>query len=235
MVSPGEGYRDSSENAELALSGDDSLPWLESDEYDPDEGAVDTARIIGFAAILLVILATAIGGIWWYSNNVLGGQILADGSTIEALAGPYKERPEDAGGKEFAGTGNVAPAVGEGIMREGQLAERPMPQPVPATAPTSGGPPRPSIETRSSEEAPVEQAGVGVQVGAYGTRAAAEAGWSTLLRQTDVLSGVGHRVVKGQADIGTVYRLQAVAADASTARALCEALKADGVACQVKR
>jgi len=41
-------------------------------------------------------------------------------------------------------------------------------------------------------------------------------------------------VLQGTADIGTVYRLQAVAPDAAAANALCATLKASGVACQVK-
>jgi hypothetical protein len=41
-------------------------------------------------------------------------------------------------------------------------------------------------------------------------------------------------VVEGQADIGTVYRLQAITADAGAAHALCSQLKAAGLACQVK-
>lgn len=234
MGSSGDGYSSANHDAELALSNDDSLPWLESDEYDPDEGGVDTARIVGFAIILLTLLMFAVGGTWYYSNYLSGERIVADGSTIEAPAGPYKLRPEDAGGKEFAGTGNVAPEVGEGITREAQLAERPAPPAVAVRAPTDGAP-RPQIATRSSDEAAPAAGGIGVQVGAYGSRAAAEAGWATLLRQTEVLNGVSHRVVKGQADIGTVYRLQAVASDLVAARTLCQALEADGVACQVKR
>lgn len=232
MVSPGEERFDGQE-AELALSGDDSLPWLESDEYDPDEGAVDTARIVGFAAILLAILATAIGGVWWYSNRMTAAEIVADGSTIEAPEGPYKERPEDAGGKTFAGTGNVAPAVGEGVAGESVLAE------VEATTapiiPAPDAAPRPSISTVGSENEPTEPQGVGVQVGAYGSRANAEAGWATLRRQTTLLNDVRYRIVRGQADIGTVYRLQAITSDLAAARELCNALKSDGLACQVKR
>lgn len=218
-------------DAELALSGNDSLPWLESDEYDPEEGAVDTTRIVTFAALLLLLLVAVIGGVWWYSNRVAGEQIVADGSTIEAPSGPYKERPEDAGGKTFAGTGNVAPQVGEGISREAVLAEGTGAQ----SAPETSAVPRPVIATRSSDEPAAAQDGVAVQVGAYGRRSAAETGWATLLRQTTLLNGVRHRVVQGQADIGTVYRLQAIAADLSAARELCNALKADGIACQVKQ
>ena len=77
--------------------------------------------------------------------------------------------------------------------------------------------------------------GVGVQVAAYSSNAAAEAGWAKLSAQhAAILSGVRHRVVEGTADIGKVYRLQAVASDAAAANALCGRLKAAGTPCQVK-
>ena len=220
MAWPG-GEDQHSEEAELALDNGDGLPWLESGEEDYEEGAVDTGKIITFAVIVLVVLAAGIGGFWWYTNRVNGAEHIADGSTIRAPEGPYKEKPEDAGGKTFAGTGNIAPAVAEGEQREVRLAKEDAPGP--------------SIATLSSDAKPVESDGVGVQVGAYGTRARAEAGWVTLRSQTTLLNGYRHRVIKGQADIGTVYRLQAVTDDLAAARALCDALKTDGLACQVKR
>ena len=76
--------------------------------------------------------------------------------------------------------------------------------------------------------------GVGVQVGAYANKAAAEAGWNTLKTQYEPLAGMSHRVVQGKADIGTVYRLQAAGGDKAGAQALCGRLKAAGIACQVK-
>ena len=218
-------------NNELALDSDDSLPWLESDEYDPDEGAVDTSRIVTFAGVLLLLLVVGIGGVWWYSNNLQGEQIVADGSTIKAPEGPYKERPANPGGKEFAGTGNVAPGVGEGVSAETQLAEAETSTPI--AAPTSA--PRPTITTHSDEGSTAADSGAAVQVGAYGSRAKAEAGWSTLRGQTTLLNGVRYRIVQGQADIGTVYRLQALPGDLAAARTLCTGLKADGVACNIKQ
>ena len=73
-----------------------------------------------------------------------------------------------------------------------------------------------------------------MQLAAYGTRARAEQGWSDVTRRTDALSGVKYRIVEGKVDIGTVYRLQAVAGSRAEADRLCAALKADGVDCQVK-
>ncbi len=241
-----------SDAAELDLSEEESLPWLESDEED-DDGGVDTARIIGFTAILLVVLAGVIGAVWFVTNKTGDQELVADGSTIVAPEGPYKERPDDPGGKEFAGTGNVAPAVGEGQSRDGVVAEAGEGagsgaengagaggSDATGTASGSGsgansGSTGPAIATRSTEDKPAASSAVGVQVGAYGTRAKAEAGWVTLTRQTSVLSGVRHRVQKGEADIGTVYRLQALAGNLAAAQKLCSDLKADGVACQVKR
>jgi len=207
--------------------GDERLPWLESGDDEDSEGGVDTGRIVGFAMFAVLALAALVAGIWWFGNRGPDPELVADGSTIEAPAGPYKTRPADPGGKTFEGTGNVAPAVGEGRDTEGRIADaapRPsvdVPKPGPAAAP-------------AAMASAVPSAGIGVQVGAYSSKEAAEAGWQRLLSQTDKLQGVSHRVVQGRADIGTVYRLQAVPGDAAAASRLCTALKADGVACQVK-
>lgn len=212
---------------QLTLAGEEErLPWLESGDEDDGEGEVDTGRIFGFVLLAVLALAAFIGGIWWFGQRGEDPELVADGSTIEAPPGPYKERPADPGGKQFEGTGNLAPAVGEGERREGRLADA-APQPS-IDAPKPGPAP-------GASATPAAAGGVAVQVGAYSSKADAEAGWQKLLAQTDKLAGVSHRVVQGQADIGTVFRLQAMAGDAAAASRLCAALKGDGVACQVKR
>ena len=153
---------------------------------------------------------------------------MADGSVIEAPPGPYKTRPENPDGKRFEGTGNIAPAVGEGQTREGRLAQDTAAPPVAVEQPGDE-------EDEGKAEADAPRAGPVVQVAAYSSRADAQAGWQALMRQTEALAGVGHRIVEGQADIGTVYRLQATPGSLAAANALCTRLKADGLACQVKR
>ena len=227
---------------ELALSGDDSLPWLESDEFEDTSGELDTTRIIGLVVVMLALVGIGVGGAWWFANRDGGTEHVADGSTVAAPSGPYKVRPENPGGKEFEGTGSVASAVGEGQTREGTLREDTPDEPVTpsiATLPV-GEEPAPPVQTPTAApptvaDAPPDTGGISVQVGAYRSRERALAGWQTLQRQTTVLNGVDRRIVKGEADIGTVYRLQALPGDLAAARALCDALKADGVACQVKR
>jgi hypothetical protein len=210
---------------QLTLADEDErLPWLESGDDDEDEvGGVDTGRIVGFALFAALALAALVGGIWWFGQRGPEPELVADGSTIAAPVGPYKERPANPGGKTFEGTGNLAPAVGEGKTTEGRIAEEDAP--------------KPSVDTPKPGQtpAPVAAGGVGVQVGAYTNKETAEAGWQKLLSRTDKLAGVSHRVVEGKADMGIVYRLQAVAGDAAAASALCRALNADGIDCQVKR
>jgi len=205
---------------ELSLSEEEEpLPWLESGDYDDEEEGVDTGRIIGFVVMAALALAVLFGAIWFFSNQSTDPELIADGSTIEAPEGPTKEKPEVPGGRTFAGTGDVAPAVSEGQSREGRLAEQPAPKPTIDVATT--------INTAAT-------GGVAVQVGAYSTKASAETGWNVLNRQTDAIKGFKYRIVEGKADIGTVYRLQAVTADAAAAKSLCDTLRADGLACQVK-
>ena len=220
-----EGDTFTEEVEELSLSeGDEPLPWLESGDYETEDEGVDTGRIAGFVLIAALALAVLFGAIWFFSNRSADSELVADGSTIEAPEGPIKEKPENPGGRNFAGTGDVAPAVSEGQTREGRIAEQDVP--------------KPSIETAKPETAKpavlANSGGVGVQVGAYSNKASAETGWNALNRQTDVLQGFKHRIVEGQADIGTVYRLQAVVGDTAAAKSLCSKLRADGLACQVK-
>jgi hypothetical protein len=230
-------------DGELDLADTDSLPWLESDEDESDAGGLDAGQIMLFAAGLVALLGAVVGGVWYVSNRASGSEAVADGSVIEAPAGPIKERPEDPGGKTFDGTGSVAPVVGEGGSRPAVVAEPKLP-PLPGGTPgtkyvPAGAPPPAATKPVPAAGAPAAQApanaqGVGVQLAAYGTRARAEQGWSDVSRRTDALAGVKYRVVEGKVDIGTVYRLQAVAGSRAEAEKLCAALKADGVDCQVK-
>ena len=225
------------ESAELDLSDDDSLPWLEADEDDENAGAVDKAQIIGFAVVLLALLLGVVGAIYLMTNRGGDADLVADGSTIEAPAGPIKERPEDPGGKEFAGTGNVAPAVGEGQTPEGQIAS--------SDGTTGAGgkttpiadadtPEQPQPKPSPSQAAAQPTGGAYVQLAAYGSRARAEQGWNDLSRQTGALSGKRYRVVEASVNGANVYRLQVVASDRASAGELCAAIKADGLDCAVK-
>ncbi len=208
----------------------EQLPWLEGDDEDTDE-SVDSARIVGFALIGLILLAAIVGGIWYASRDRADPELIANGSVIEAPAEPYKARPEDPGGKVHEGTGDTSFAVAEGQSREVRVADRTVPKPSIDREQGSSQAKAPAA-TPKADAAPT--GGVGVQVAAYSDRASAERGWSQLSGRYSMLSGFKHRVVEGKADIGTVYRLQAVAGSTAAANDLCNQLKRAGAACQVK-
>lgn len=227
------------ESAQLALDDEgERLPWLESadDDYADFESG-EAPRMIGFIIMGLLALAVLGGGIWWYLHRGPDPALVADGSTIPAPPGPYKQAPSDPGGKTFAGTGDTSFAVSEGQNRPAQLggSEAPVASPPlpssPSPTPTKASTPAPVAKPTATPAKP----GIGVQVGAYSSQSSAEAGWTRLVAQANgLLDGVSHRVVAGSADIGTVYRLQAVAGDQAGASALCAKLKAQRIACQVK-
>ena len=216
------------ETERLALADEDErLPWLEGSEdgSDDDYAASDTSHTLRLGAMALAALVAIVGGIYWVSHRNPDPALVADGSLIQAEGKPYKEVPKDPGGKTFDGTGDTSFAVSEGKSKPAQMASSaaaPAPKPA-ATAAGNAAPPA------------AASGGVGVQVGAFSSKDAAETGWAKLAGQAGgALSGVSHRVIAGTADNGTIYRLQAVAPDAAAAGALCSKLKGAGISCQVK-
>ena len=211
---------DGAQSGQLELdNGDEQLPWLESDDDYAEEG-VDTARIVAFGLIIFVVLGLLLGGIWWWSNQNGDPSLEPDGSTIAAPEGDFRERPEDPGSRVFDGTGDVAPAVGEGQTRESVI--------------DSTQSPRPSVDSATTENTTTSATGVGVQIGAFQTRQSAERGWRVLVGQHSQLAGLQHRIVEGEAEFGTVFRLQAIAPDQAAADRLCTNLRSNGGSCQVK-
>lgn len=215
--------RDHVASQRLADDDADRVPWLQPPDDGGDDDAVDGGRIVRFALLPLAAIALAGGAVWYVSHRVTGPGP-ADGSLIRAEPGPYKVRPESPGGETFAGTGDSSFAVSEGENRGARLA--------PAGA--AAAPLAPEEAGGATEAAPAQH-GVGVQVGAYMDAAAAEAGWTALVQRNPALGAFQHRVVEGRADIGRVFRLQAVTANVAAATALCASLTARGQGCQVKR
>ena len=211
----------------LRLGDDDErLPWLESDDDYADD-SVDTKRIAIFGLVGLLAIVALIGLAWWALRDNPDAELQADGSTIQAPSEPFRARPADAGGIAADGTGDVSYEVGEGQDRETQLAASP-PPPAP-TASASAASTQPSIDRDQA----ADTGGVGVQVGAYSSRATAEAGWVQLTGQHEVLAGVSHRIVQAQVDGNTVYRLQAVSGTVAAGETLCRAIKSGGGDCRV--
>jgi len=223
-----DGPVEAEEQLDLA-DGDERLPWLESDDDDEHPG-VDTGRLVAFAAVGLLAVALVLGALWFLTRDTSDEELIADGSTIQAPDEPYRTRPADPGGREVAGTGDTSFEVAEGETVEGQIAgESPTPTPTDAPEPDVAPVATASPTATSTSDS------VGVQVGAYFSRAAAEAGWATLSGRIEALQGRSHRIIQGIADSGTVYRLQAIAGTVAEADALCRSIRSEGGDCQVKR
>ena len=236
---------DAADHGRLALGEDERLPWLDSAD-DVDHEPHDSGRMAGFVMLGLLALGALIGGIYWVSHGQSPSS-QADGSLIEASKAPYKVEPAQPGGKTFQGTGDSSYKVSEGKKPDGGPAAtgaKDSGEAKDAAAEKAGAAKAGDAkagDAKAGETKPAAapagaaaQGGVGVQIGAFSSHAAAEAAWSKLAAQYSALSGHGHRIVEGKADIGTVYRLQALAGDAGAATALCGTLQGAGLHCQVK-
>ncbi|WP_232493467.1 SPOR domain-containing protein [Novosphingobium kaempferiae] len=216
---------------QLALEEDVRLPWLEGDDEGFEEERSGIGQGVLLGALGLVALLVIGGGVVWAIKSRPDAPLVADGGVIAAPKTPYKVRPDNPGGEFVAGTGDTSFAVAEGQSRPVQI-DKSDDTPSPGFV-TTAAQPSDKPEAKATPTTPAVS-GVGVQVGAYASREQAEAGWNTLKTQHEPLAGVSHRIVQGKADIGIVYRLQAVPGDAAAARALCSGMKAAGMSCQVK-
>lgn len=223
---------DKGDSPGFALGEDERLPWLESaEDVQHGDPRHENAKLIGMGLAALLLLAAIVGAIYWLSHR----QSIppeADGSLIAASREPYKIAPKDPGGKTFQGTGDASFKVSEGERPAAALAAGS----VGAAGRPAAPAPSASVAAGPASAAPaMATGGVGAQIGAFRSAEAAEAAWTKLVAGHEALKGLSHRVQEGKADIGTVYRLQAVTGDAAAASALCAKLQAGGLQCQVKR
>jgi cell division septation protein DedD len=190
----------------LDLEEDDRLPWLESAE-DYDESDSSAGRILGLVVLGLIALALVVGAIYWLQNREEAVPE-GDGSLIAAPQGDYKTAPDDVQATQVEGTGDASFAASQGKKAEGQLAGS-------GAGEASGG--------------------VLVQLGAFSTEALAQNGWNSMARRYDYVASMSKRISEAKVDGGTVYRLSAVASDASAANSICDRLKKAGENCLVIR
>ena len=132
---------------------EDRLPWLEPVEDETAEEGVSAARLIAGVIVALIALGLVVGGVYWLKQRASGaenGSATGNPALIAAQPGPYKVKPDDAGGMQVKGQGDSAYAASEGAdpnaridlskipeapIAKGQPAPAPAPAPV-ATKPT---------------------------------------------------------------------------------------------------
>ena len=215
------------DDGQLALADEDErLPWLEADDYEAEPGF--DWRIVIYALVGLAVVVALLGGIWYATKDRADPELEPDGSTIAAPDGPYKQRPDDAGGAEVAGTGDQAFEVAEGQSTRGIIAEDDTPRPAIDVDQGEGAAPT----LQATETAAAGQ--VYVQIGAFGSREDADAAWVSAGGRYPALSGMRHRVVEGDANGVKVFRLQAIAASRDAGEATCRSIRSAGGDCYIR-
>jgi len=229
---------------ELEVGDEDRLPWLEAVEE--DDGGSDgpsVAKLIAAIVIGLVAIGVIVGGLFWLGNR---GQPGASGDVIAAPEGDYKVRPENPGGMNVSGEGEVAAAASAGQTPQGNLnvdavpetpvtqAPRPAaPAPAPAAQAPGAAPARPAPAPAPPRPAPAPApaaGGVTIQLGAFSSQASANQAWSSLAGRFRYLAPLSHNLVPVQSGGRTLYRLRASGADAAN---VCRRLQVAGEACSV--
>ncbi|HEV2818547.1 MAG TPA: SPOR domain-containing protein [Allosphingosinicella sp.] len=232
--------RASDEPEELEVGDEDRLPWLEAVEDEDGGDGPSAAKLVAWIVIGLVTIGIVVGGLFWLGNR--GGPD-AGNDLIAAPEGDYKVRPENPGGMNVSGEGDVSAAASAGAQPQGNLnvnavpetpvtqaPPRPAPNPAPAPprpAPTPT-PPRPA--PAPARPAPPAVAGATIQLGAFGSQAGATRAWTALAARFRYLAPLSHNVVPTQVGGRTLYRLRASGADAAS---VCRRLQVAGEACSV--
>ena len=230
---------------ELEVGDEDRLPWLEAvEEDDGGEGGPSVAKLIAAIVIGLVAIGVIVGGLFWLGNRNQPG---ANGEIIAAPEGDYKVRPENPGGMNLSGEGEVSAAASAGQTPQGNLAlnapEAPVTQgphsaaPAPAPAQTAQAPaPAPAHPAPAPQHpapapqhpAPPAGGGATIQLGAFSSQAAANQAWTNLSGRFRYLAPLSHNVAAVQVGGRTLYRLRASGADAA---GVCRRLQVAGEAC----
>ena len=224
--------QDNEPEDELEVGDEDRLPWLEAVEE--EEGGGDgpsVAKLIAAIVIGLVAIGVIVGGLFWLGNR---GEPGANGEVIAAPEGEYKVRPDDPGGMNFSGEGDVAAAASTGQTPQGNLnvnavSEPPVTQAPPAPAPAPAPPP-PAPRPAPAPAPPPAASGPTIQLGAFSSQASANRAWSALSGRFRYLAPLSHNVVSAQVGGRTLYRLRARGPDAA---GICRRLQVAGEACSV--
>jgi hypothetical protein len=218
------------DHEELEVGDEDRLPWLEAVEEDDDGDGPSVAKLIAAIVIGLVAIGVIVGGLFWLGNRNQPG---ANGEIIAAPEGDYKVRPENPGGMNVSGEGEVSAAASAGQTPQGNLnlrtPEAPVTRAPPAPAPVAQAPAHPAPAPARPAPAPQHAAaGPTIQLGAFSSQAGANQAWTALSGRFRYLAPLSHNVMAAQIGGRTLYRLRASGADAA---GVCRRLQVAGEAC----
>lgn len=242
--------------ADIELSNEDRLPWLETVEPDQPDGP-GLGRVFAFVVLALLLLAGGVFAVFKLTNHAAAPAVASGaGDTIAPPPGDYKVKPQDPGGLKVGGEGDTAVATSTGTGAPGRIDARQMPEkpvaggapavapkPTPAekagtrvvsTVPPPGGQLVPVAPARAIRGVPGSASGGAlVQLAAYPSEATANAAWAAYAKRFAYLAPLGKVVQPAEVNGRTVYRLRVNAGSAGAAADLCGRLKVAGEDCFV--
>ncbi len=226
-------------NDDMPLSDEDRLPWLEAVEEDDKRDGPTAAKLVAFVVIGLVAIGLIVGGLFWLGNRSRGGDAAGDPELIAAAEGPYKKRPDEAGGMKVDDKASTSLAASEGSDPKGNINVNAVPEtPLvagpkapqqPAAAQPKQAPAPAAPAPKQAPAAPAAAGGVTVQLGAFSSNASAESAWKALSGRFKYLAPLSHSVTSVTVGGKTLYRLRASGADAAN---LCGRLRVAGESCE---
>lgn len=210
---------------------EDRLPWLEAVEEEEEPDGPGAGKLIGAVILGLVLLGAAVGGYFWLGQSGAQG----DGQLIAAPAGDYKVKPDDPGGMDVEGKGDVTFAASEGAEPKaridvGAVAEAPVAasrSKEEGPPPPEPGPPEGSLEGAPPQVTPPPAGGT-IQLGAFSSEAAANSAWKALSGRFGYLEPLAHSVLPVTSGERTLYRLRASGPGAAN---ICGRLRVAGETC----
>lgn len=251
-------------DAGLGLGDEDRLPWLEAADGFEEDGEVSPARLLMMVFGGLVLIAAALGGLWWIQNGGSRG----NGELIVAQKGDYKVAPKNDGAKMFEGEGDASFSASEGAEPAGKVDPSRMPE-EPAVTPqereaatakaaadkaaaakakaaaaqaapgekaqAKPAAPLTKVADAESKPAPSASGSAMIQLGAFSSDAAAAKAWTNMSKRFAYLADLNKSVSPAKVGDGTVYRLRVSAGTAANAANLCGKLRVAGENCVVVR
>lgn len=220
---------------ESYLEDEDRLPWLEAVENDEEEEGLSGSKLLGLLLAGLLVIGIGLAGYFWlnkHGGSPEGGT--GDGTMIAAPEGDYKTKPMDPGGMKVPGQGDQSFNVSDGAESNGKVAVNGVTETPVAGIKVNPAAAKPVAEGKSGvttvvppATAPVAPApapaggGALIQLGAYGSQASADEGWTNMVRAHPALGSLPKVIQSAQVGKGTVYRLRANAGTAANAAAMC--------------
>lgn len=201
-------------------------PWLAPIEEEEEPSGPSLLKVIGLAIFGMLLIGAIVGGYSWWSNR---GATSGNGELIAAPAEPYKVPPDNPGGMQVEGEGDVAFAASAGDEPQARIdmnavAEKPITEELAKDIAMLEDPePKPVAPGFSGSDMVAT-----IQLGAFSSEAAANSAWKGLAGRFKYMEPLAYSIVPVKSGDKTLYRLRAKGEGAAN---ICGRLRIAGETC----